>query len=111
MDDDKLIEKLEEGVREAQELLRRRKEALAALTGKSGNGKKGPRGLRAGSIPALVQATLKSTKQSLSADDLVSHLKKNLPEVDARKISLALSRYVREGLYFVLAEDGKYSLK
>jgi hypothetical protein len=113
MDDDKLIERLEEGVREAEELLRRRRDALAALKGKTLSGKKGGRvrGLRPGSIPAIVQAALKSSKQSLTLADLETHLKKTHPELDSRKISLALSRYVRLGQYFTVAEDGKYSLK
>ena len=58
MDDDKLIERLEEGVREAEELLRRRRQALAALKGRIG-GKKAARGLRPGSIPALAQSALR----------------------------------------------------
>lgn len=113
MDDDKLIEKLEEGVREAEELLRRRKEALSALKGKAGSSRKGGRvrGLRPGSIPALALASLRSAKQSLSIDDLVVHLKKTNPSLDSRKVSIALSRYVRLGQYFTVAEDGKYSLK
>jgi hypothetical protein len=117
MDDDKLIERLEEGVREAEELLRRRRDALAALKGKTNAGKKGgrgrTRGLRPGSIPAIVQAALKSSKQALTLGELETQLKKSHSELDldSRKISLALSRYVRLGQYFTVAEDGKYSLK
>jgi hypothetical protein len=113
MDDDKLIEKLEEGVREAEELLRRRKEALAALKGKAGSSRRGgrTRGFRPGSIPALAQAALKSYKAPISLEDLTTHLKKTIPSLDARKVSLALSRYVRLGQHFTVAEDGKYSLK
>jgi len=112
MDDDRLIEKLEEGVREAEELLRRRKQALAALKGKASNsGKKAARGLRPGSTPALAQAALKSVKQALSLDDLTTYMKKTDASLDSRKVSLALSRYVRLGQYFTVSEDGKYSLK
>jgi hypothetical protein len=113
MDDDKLIEKLEEGIREAEELLRRRKDALAALRGKAGGkGKNGRiRGFRVNSIPALAHAALKSAKQSLSLEELTTHLKKSNASLDSRKVSLALSRYVREGQHFVVSEDGKYSLK
>jgi hypothetical protein len=113
MDDDKLIEKLEEGVREAEELLRRRKEALTALKGKAAPGKRGgrSRGLRPGSIPALAQAALKSGKQAMTLEDLTTQLKKTDAELDSRKVSLALSRYVRLGQYFAVAEDGKYGLK
>jgi hypothetical protein len=113
MDDEKLIERLEEGVREAEELLRRRKEALAALKGKTGTGKKGgrTRGLRVGSTPALAQAFLKSARQPVSLDDLTTHLKKTNTALDSRKLSIALSRYVRQGQYFTITEDGKYGLK
>ena len=113
MDDDKLIERLEEGVREAEELLRRRKDALAALKGKTGgrNGRGRSRGLRPGSIPALAQAALKSYKSPVSLDDLTSHLKKSNSSLDARKVSIALSRYVRLGQYFTVSEDGKYYWK
>jgi len=113
MDDDKLIERLEEGVREAEELLRRRKDALAALKGKTAGGKRGgrARGLRPGSIPALAQSALKNYKAPVSLEDLTTHLKKTNTSLDARKLSIALSRYVRQGQYFVVGEDGKYSLK
>jgi hypothetical protein len=113
MDDDKLIERLEEGVREAEELLRRRKDALAALRGKTGAGKKGGRvrGLRPGSIPAVAQAALKNLKQPISLDELTTHLKKANPTLDPRKLSIALSRYVRLGQHFAIDADGKYSLK
>ncbi len=110
MDDDKLIERLEEGVREAEELLRRRKEALAALKGKSGTGGR-TRGLRPGSIPALAHAALKNYKAPVSLDDLTTHLKKSNSSLDARKVSIALSRYVRLGQHFTLSEDGKYFWK
>jgi hypothetical protein len=113
MDDDKLIERLEEGVREAEELLRRRKDALAALKGKAWAGKRGgrTRGLRPGSIPALAQAVLKNYKAPVSLDDLTAQLKKSNSSLDARKVSIALSRYVRLGQYFTVSEDGKYFLK
>ncbi len=114
MDDDKLIERLEEGVREAEELLRRRKDALAALKGKAGGGKRGGRvrGLRPGSIPALAHAALKNSyKAPVSLDDLTAHLKKSNSSLDARKVSIALSRYVRLGQYFTVSEDGKYFWK
>jgi hypothetical protein len=113
MEDSDLIQELQQKVYEAEELLRRRKEALAALKGKTGTGKKGgrARGLRPGSIPALAQVALKSYKAPVSLEDLTAHLKKTLPSLDTRKLSIALSRYVRLGQYFVLTEDGKYSLK
>jgi hypothetical protein len=111
MDDAKLIERLEEGVREAEELLRRRKEALAALKGKAGKGGGRTRGLRPGSIPALAQAALKNYKAPVSLEDLTAHLKKTNASLDARKLSIALSRYVRLGQYFSVGEDGRYSLK
>jgi len=110
MDDSDLIEELQQKVREAEELLRRRKEALAALKGKSASAKKGSRGFRPGSIPALTHAALKTAKQ-LSLDDLVNHLKKTNASLDARKVSIALSRYVRSGQHFAVNEEGKYSLK
>jgi len=112
MDDDKLIERLEEGIREAEELLRRRKDALAALKGKVGTGRKGGRirGLRPGSLPALALAALKGFKQPVSLDELTAHLKKANPSLDARRVSIALSRYVRLGHHFVV-EEGKYGLK
>ena len=113
MDDDKLIERLEEGVREAEELLHRRKDALAALKGRTGTGKRGgrARGLRPGSIPALTHAALRSYKAPISLDDLTTILKKSNTSLDARRVSIALSRYVRLGQYFVVTEDGKYGLK
>jgi hypothetical protein len=113
MDDDKLIERLEEGVREAEDLLHRRKDALAALKGKAGTGKKGSRvrGLRPGSIPALALAALKLYKQPLSIEDLTAHLKKTNASLDTRKVGLALGRYVRLGQHFTVDEAGSYSLK
>jgi hypothetical protein len=114
MDDDKLIERLEEGVREAEELLRRRKDALAALKGKASGGKKGTRGargLRPGSIPALALAALKRLKQPASLDELTAFLKTSNTSLDARKVSLALSKYVRTGKYFEVNDEGKYSQK
>jgi hypothetical protein len=111
MDDAKLIDELQQKVREAEETLRRRKEALAALKGKTRSARTRKRGLRPGSIPALAQAALKSTKQPVSLDDLTTHLKKTKSSLDARKVSIALSRYVRLGQYFVVTEDGKYGLK
>jgi hypothetical protein len=113
MDDDKLIERLEEGVREAEELLRRRKDALAALKGKAGAGKKGGRirGLRPGSIPALALAALKGLKQPVSLEELTVHLKKTNASLDARKVSIALSRYVRLGQHFIVTDEGKYGVK
>ncbi len=113
MEDSALIEELQQKVREAEELLRRRKDALAALKGKTVGGRRGSptRGLRPGSIPALAQASLKSAKQPLSLDDLTAHLKKTNISLDSRKVSIALSRYVRLGKYFVIGEDGKYGLK
>ncbi|PYT61175.1 MAG: hypothetical protein DMG35_09815 [Acidobacteria bacterium] len=111
MDDAKLIEELQEKVREAQDILRRRRDALAALMGKGGAGKHGrARGFRANSIPALAHAAIKAAKQPLSLDDLVVHLKKTNASLDARKISIALSRYVRLGQHFVFV-DGKYGVK
>ena len=110
MDDEQLIERLEEGVREAQELLQRRKQALAALKGKTGAGKKGARGLRPGSIPALAQAALKG-KQPMTLDELTAQIKKTDAEADTRKVSLALSRYVRLARIFAITEEGKYHLK
>jgi hypothetical protein len=113
MEDSDLIQELQQKVHEAEELLRRRKEALAALKGKTGTGKKGgrARGLRPGSIPALAQAALKNYKAPVSLEDLTIHLKKTNASLDARKLSIALSRYVRLGQYFSVSEDGKYSLK
>lgn len=110
MNDDKLIERLEEGVREAEDLLQRRKQALAALKGKSGSGKKGARGLRPGSIPALAQAALKSLRQA-TLEELTTQIKKSDNNADTRKVSLALSRYVRTGRIFAITEEGKYHLK
>lgn len=113
MDDDKLIERLEEGVREAEELLRRRKDALAALKGKASSNRKGGRvrGLRPGSIPALAQAAMKRMKQPVSLDELTAFLKTTNTSLDSRKVSIALSRYVRTGQHFEINEEGKYSLK
>ena len=113
MDDEKLIERLEEGVQEAEELLQRRKQALQALKGKVGPGRKGGRvrGLRPGSMPALALAALKSTKQPITLDELTAHLKKNIATVDSRKVSIGLSRYVRLGHYFAVEDDGKYRAK
>ena len=113
MDDDKLIEKLEEGVREAEELLQRRKQALKALKGQSASGKKvgRARGLRTGSIPALAVAILKAHKQPMSLDDLTTQLKKHKASLEPRMLSIALSKYVREGQYFSVGDDGKYSAK
>jgi len=110
MDDDKLIDRLEEGVREAEELLHRRKQALAALKGRVGVGKKAARGLRPGSIPALAQAALK-TKQPATLEELTAQIKKTDTDADTRKVSLALSRYVRLGRVFAITEEGKYHLK
>jgi hypothetical protein len=111
MDDDKLIERLEEGVREAEELLHRRKQALAALKGKAAaTGKKGSRGFRPTSIPAYAYAALKG-KAPLSLDDLTAVVKKNKPDVDSRGVSIALSKYIRKGQYFALDEQGKYLAK
>jgi hypothetical protein len=111
MDDAKLIEELQEKVREAEELLRRRKDALAALRGKAGPRKGRPRGLRPGSIPALTYSILKTSKQPISLDELTLQLKKTISSVDSRKVSIALSRYVRQGLHFAITEEGKYCLK
>src|SRR5271167_1440937 len=107
MEDSDLIQELEQKVHEAEELLRRRKEALAALKGKTGTGKKGgrTRGLRQGSTPALAQTFLKSARQPVSLDDLTAHLKKTNTSLDSRKLSIALSRYVRQGQYFTITED------
>ena len=111
MDDAKLIEELQQKVREAEETLRRRKEALAALRGKTGTRTR-TRGLRPGSIPALAHAALKNNyKAPVSLDDLTAHLRKANASLDARKISIALSRYVRLGQYFTVSEDGKYFWK
>ena len=111
MDDAKLIEELQQKVKEAEETLRRRKEALAALRGKTGIKHTRTRGLRPGSIPALALAALRSFKTPASLDELTAHLKKTNASLDARKVSIALSRYVRRGEYFVITEDGKYSPK
>ena len=112
MDDSRLIEELQEKVREAEEILRRRKDALAALKGKTGSGKNSrARGFREKSIPALAYAALKG-KQSLSLDELTAIVKKGTERVkDARGLSIALSKYVRNGQYFVIHEDGKYGAK
>jgi hypothetical protein len=113
MDDEKLIERLEEGVREAEELLQRRKAALAALKGRAGANKKAGRvrGLRPGSIPAMALAALKTFKQPVTLDELTALLKRGTPSLDARKVSIALSRYVRIGQHFIVNEEGKYGLK
>lgn len=111
MDDAKLIEELQEKVHEAEELLRRRKDALAALKGKTGSRKGRPRGLRPGSIPALTYSILKASKQPVSLDDLTAQLKKTISSLDSRKVSIALSRYVRLGQYFAITEEGDYILK
>jgi hypothetical protein len=113
MDDTALIEELQQKVREAEELLRRRKEALAALKGKSVASRRGRRqsSFRAGSVPALAHAVLRSAKQQLSLDELVTHLRKTNPSLDARKVSIALSRYVRLGQHFFQTEEGKYGIK
>ena len=111
MDDSALIEELQQKVREAEELLRRRKEALAALKGKTAStGRKQARGFRPGSIPALAHAVLKAAKL-LSLKELTSHLKKQNASLDARKVSIALNRYVRGGQHFTLSEDGKYGIR
>ena len=110
LDDDLLIEQLQEEIRETEEWLRRRKAALAALKGK-GTKNARARGFRPGSIPALAQATLKGLKQPVSLDELTNLLKKSNGSLDARKVSLALSRYVRLGQHFAIDAEGKYSLK
>jgi hypothetical protein len=113
MDDSALIEELQQKVKEAEELLRRRKEALAALKGKSASSRKGQRerGLRTGSIPAQAQAILKAARQRISLEELTSSLRKTDPSLEPRDVYTALSRYVREGKYFVVDEDGKYGVK
>jgi hypothetical protein len=113
MDDSKLIEELQEKVRDAAELLRRRREALAALQGKSGAGKSSrTRGFRPNSIPAVAYNALKG-KQPLSLEDLTAAIKgKTKASVkEPRDVSVALSKYVRDGKYFVIHEDGKYGAK
>ncbi len=110
MDDAELIEQLQQKVREAEELLRRRKDALAALKGKTTKTGKRMRGFRSNSIPALAYAAIKAAKQPISLEELLVPLKKTDPRLDARKVSLALSRYVRLGQHFVFS-DGKYGLK
>jgi hypothetical protein len=111
MDDLSLIAKLEDGVREAEELLRRRKEALAALKGKGAPGKVRGRkkGFRGNSIPALAFDALKTGE--LTLDDLVAQMKKTDDSLTSRKVSLALNRYVRLGQHFRISEEGKYGLK
>ena len=112
MEDAKLIEELQQKVSEAEELLRRRKDALAALKGKSGAGKRNrARGFRPNSIPALAYSALRSMKQPVSLEELTAMVKKTKSSVDARSLSIALSRYVRDGQYFVIHEDGRYGLK
>jgi hypothetical protein len=59
----------------------------------------------------LALAALKNAKQSMTLEELTIILKKIDAELDSRKVSLALSRYVRLGQYFAVAEDGKYGLK
>ena len=112
MDDAKLIEELQEKVREAEEILRRRKEALAALKGKSNASTRGgrSRGFRVGSIPAIAHLTLKG-KPSLSLEDLTAAIKRVKPDIETRDVSVALSKYVRKGQHFVIDEAGKYSAK
>jgi hypothetical protein len=110
VDDAKLIEELQEKVREAEEILRRRKDALSALKGKSGTGKAG-RGPRANSIPGVAHAALKSLKQPVTLEELTAMVKRTKPEVDQRIVSLALNKYVRNGQYFAIGEDGKYRPK
>jgi hypothetical protein len=111
MDDLKLIAKLEDGVREAEELLRRRKDALAALKGKGSPLKPRIRrkAFRGSSIPALAFEALKNGE--LTLDELVAEMKKTDANLTSRKVSLALSRYVRVGLHFTFSEEGKYGLK
>jgi len=113
MDDAKLIEELQEKVREAAELLRRRKEALAALLGKTGSAKNGnkKRGFRKNSIPLIAHAILKDARVPMSLEDLTAQIKKVKPDITSRSVSIALSRYVRDGNVFVILEDGKYKLK
>lgn len=111
MEDAELIAKLQEKVREAEDLLRRRKEALAALKGKgsaSGSGK--VRGFRGSSIPAIAYAALKG-KLPLSLEELTAAVKKTKSAVDSRIVSIALSKYVRNGQHFIIHEDGKYAAK
>jgi hypothetical protein len=111
MDDLVLIAKLEDGVREAEEVLRRRKEALAALKGKGapskGRGRK--KGFRGNSIPALAFEALKAGE--LSLEELFIQMKKSDEKLTSRKVSLALSRYVRLGQHFTYSDEGKYGLK
>ena len=111
MDDSKLVEQLQQEIRELDEMLHRRKAALAALKGKTGKKGGRPRGLRPGSIPALAHAALKASRQPMSLDDLTTLLKKSKDDLVPRDVSLALSRYVRLGQHFVVNEEGKYSLK
>jgi hypothetical protein len=112
MDDTELVIELQKKVAEAEELLRRRREALAALKGKTGaKSRRTVKGLRPGSIPAMAQVTLRTLKQPLSLDELTAQLKKTNASLDSRKVSIALSRYVRRGQHFVITDDGKYSLK
>lgn len=110
MEDSDLIEELKRKVEEAEELLRRRKEALAALRGKANSGKRGTRGLRPGSIPAIAQGALKG-RQALTLEELTAAVKKVKPDVDSRGVSIALSKYVRKGQHFVINEDGRYAAK
>jgi hypothetical protein len=111
MNDSDLIAKLEDGVREAEELLRRRKDALAALKGKSVSSKPRERKkvFRSNSIPALAYETLKNGE--LSLEELTEALKAKDPALNNRKISLALSKYVREQKHFTHSLEGKYGIK
>lgn len=111
MEDSELIAQLQEKVREAEDLLRRRKEALAALKGKGSASKNAKvRGFRGSSIPAIAHAILKG-KPPLSLEDLTAAVKKTKPAVDSRIVSIALSKYVRNGQHFIIHEDGRYAAK
>ena len=112
MNNEKLIEALEHGVREAEEELRRRKEALAILKGKSPTtGHRGRRaGLRSGSLPALIFTVLKDINQPTTIAEIVSGLKNHNRTATTREVSIALARYVRLERFFRLTEDGKYAL-
>jgi len=100
-------------VREAAELLRRRKEALAALLGKTGSAKNGnrKRGFRKNSIPLMAHTALRDSKAPMSLEELTAHIKKTKADATSRSVSIALSRYVRDGNVFVITEDGKYKVK
>lgn len=111
MEDAELIAQLQEKVREAEDLLRRRKDALAALKGKGNPSKNGQvRGFRGTSIPSIAHAALKG-KPPLSLEELTAAVKKAKPDVDTRTVSIALSKYVRKGQHFVVHPDGKYGAK